>query len=81
MHKKTLFEFQEAVTDRVAKDYDAGRYQKGEIPQDLLWDWLERFRWPVEKKESDPELRIYFNILSDMVEAKIAKLRAVDPQG
>jgi hypothetical protein len=81
MHKKTLFEFQEAVTNRVANDYADGRHQEGEIPQDLLWDWLEKFRWPVDKKETDPELRLYFSVLSEMVEAKIARLRAVDPQG
>ena len=48
MHKKTLFEFHEAATNRAANDFVYGDHEQGVIPQDLLLDLLEKYNWPIE---------------------------------
>jgi len=80
MHKKTLFEFHEAATNRAANDFAYGDHEQGVIPQDLLLDLLEKYNWPIDDMLLHSEERLFLDELGKVVVQKVAKLRTVDQQ-
>jgi hypothetical protein len=79
MRKKTLFEFQEAVTNRAAKELAAEPFGASSIYEKLL-PLLEERRWPVEQMILTSEGQTLLSQMGELAQAKTIILREVDQQ-
>jgi hypothetical protein len=75
MNKRTTYHFEEALTKRAAREFisarDTNSLEPGAIPQDYLWDIMQRYRWPVEQMVYTPDGLRKFQSLGSTVLTRI----------